>query len=232
MSELGEYLHQLRGTMSLREASQRSNGRISHAAITQAEKGINSHGKPFTPSAETLKEFAKLYNVSVNKLMKLAGYIDQDNAESISDSQIVDEDGQFEVSSDFVSVYGDIHAGAATWADEDIIGRVPVTKELIMRYGRNNLFALRIKGDSMNQVLLNGYVAIFAKDCALENGDIVAVLIDGDDATIKRYKQTSAAVIFEPESTNPIHRPYFFPKSGPQDFKILGKYLYATTQLL
>lgn len=169
-------------------------------------------------------------SISTDDIVKLAKLFGKTVDYMLSDDE--DEDTSFEVASDFVSVYGDIHAGAATWADEDIIGRVPVTKELIMRYGRNNLFALRIKGDSMNQVLLNGYVAIFTKDCALENGDIVAVLIDGDDATIKRYKQTSAAVIFEPESTNPVYRPYFFPKTGPQDFKILGKYLYATTQLL
>lgn len=174
------------------------------------------------PDPDMLAKIANLFHTSVD-------YIIGTNS---SASQSEGGDPGLIIADDYIKVYGDIHAGEAAWASQDIIGRIPVTKELIMRYGRNNLFALRIKGDSMNQVLLNGYVAIFAKDCALENGDIVAVLIDGDDATIKRYKQTSAAVIFEPESSNPVHRPYFFPKTGPQDFKILGKYLYATTQLL
>lgn len=227
MSELGDYLRQLRGTMSLREASQRSHGRISHAAITQAEKGINSHGKPFTPSAETLKEFAKLYNVSTTKLMKMAGYIEKSsdlpsNAIPIS-SEVADQP---------VMVYGEIQAGIAKWAEQDIIGQINVTKSFAKRYGAKNLFALQVDGESMNREIPNGYTAVFSKDLEPESGDIVAVMIDSESATIKRFRETSLAVMFEPSSWDSSFKPYVFPKDGIQDFKIIGKFLYATSECI
>ena len=170
--------------------------------------------------SEELKRLAAIFGTSTDYIL------------GVTNSPAADEDAEFEITDDNVSVYGEIHAGEAAWAEQNIIGKVPVSKSVVMRYGKNNLFALRIKGDSMNHVLLDGYVAVFAKDTTIENNDIVAVLIDHEDATIKRFTQTSAAVIFEPDSTNPTHQPYFFPKSEPQDFEILGKYIYATTQLI
>ncbi|KRK71879.1 helix-turn-helix domain-containing protein [Lacticaseibacillus nasuensis] len=219
MSELGDYLRQLRGNMSLREASERSNGRISHAAITQAEKGINSHGKPFTPSAETLNELAKLYDVSPSKLMAMAGYLDSQ-----------DKQPELVIADDSIKVYGEIHAGEASWAEQNIIGKIPVTKEMVMRYGRKNLFGLKIVGESMNRRLLPGYTAVFCKDQRPEAGDIVAVLIDHEDGTVKVYQETSLAVMFAPASYDPTFKPYVFRKDEPQDFQILGVYLFSTDQ--
>lgn len=227
MSELGDYLRQLRGTMSLREASQRSHGRISHAAIAQAEKGINSHGKPFTPSAETLKEFAKLYNVSTTKLMKMAGYIEKP---SDLPSNVIPVSN--EVADQPVMVYGEIQAGVAKWAEQDIIGQINVTKSFAKRYGAKNLFALQVNGESMNREIPNGYTAVFSKDLEPESGDIVAVMIDSESATIKRFRETSLAVMFEPSSWDPSFKPYVFPKDGIQDFKIIGKFLYATSECI
>lgn len=69
-------------------------------------------------------------------------------------------------------------------------------------------------------------VAVFARDVEIESGDIVAVLIDGQDATIKKYRETSMAVMFEPQSYDPSFQPIIFQKSGFQDFRILGKMVY------
>lgn len=219
MSELGDYLRSLRGGMSLREASERSNGRVSFAAISQAEKGINSHGKPYIPTADTLKELARLYGVSPNKLMAMAGYVD-----------VHPDEPNIVIADDYIKVYGEIHAGEAAWAEQDIIGRIPITKEMVMRYGRSNLFALRVVGDSMNQKIPAGFYAVFCKDTEPETGDIVAVLIDHEDATVKQYQRTSQAVIFSPMSYDPRFQPYVFRKDEEQDFEILGTYLFSTDQ--
>lgn len=221
---LGDYLRELRGKRSLREVAAASHGAISHTGISQAERGVNGLGKPSKPMPETLKILADLYGVDATKLLQMADYLP-------SDYQLPDQP-EFETTDVTVKVYGEIHAGEAAWADENIIGRVPITREMRLKYGAENLFALRIKGDSMNNVLLGGYVAIFAKDCPITNGDIVAVLIDHEDATVKRYHMTSAGVLFEPDSTNPVHQPYFFSKDDVQDFEVLGRYIYATTLLI
>ncbi|MFT8493535.1 MAG: XRE family transcriptional regulator [Liquorilactobacillus nagelii] len=125
-----------------------------------------------------------------------------------------------------VKVYGAIHAGGPMWAEQNVIGEVTVTEKIKKDYGIENLFALIVKGQSMNKHIPEGVVAIFAKDMNIENGDIVAVLIDGQDATIKQYKETSMAVMFVPQSFDESFNPIVIPKQGEQDFRILGKMVY------
>lgn len=221
MSKLGDRLRQLRGPLSLREAAGRTNGRLSHSTIAQAERGLNGQGKPFTPTAETLTELARVYGADLNELFELAGYnvhVDPSHAPEIT------------IADDYIKVYGDIHAGEAAWAEQDIIGRIPITKEMVMRYGRSNLFALRVVGDSMNQKIPAGFYAVFCKDKEPEPGEIVAVLIDHESATVKQYQRTSQAVIFSPMSYDPRFQPYTFRKDEEQDFEILGTYLFSTDQ--
>lgn len=76
-NELGEYLRSLRGKRSLREIAALSNGELSHNVISTAEKGVGTHGQPYTPSAEKLKVFARIYNVPAIKLLSMAGYTEE-----------------------------------------------------------------------------------------------------------------------------------------------------------
>lgn len=170
-------------------------------------------------------------------LLKLAGYfnVSTDYLLGKSNNKLSLSNGSapvnFSVAKQSIPVYGMIHAGEPTFADQYIIGETPITDKIIDKYGRDNLFALQVDGDSMSKVIAPGFIAVFAKDCEVENGDICAVLVDGENATLKRFKETSKAVILEPESFNPIYKPLIFPKNTDQDFRILGKYVFATSLL-
>ncbi|MEY2374561.1 LexA family protein [Lentilactobacillus buchneri] len=170
-------------------------------------------------------------------LLKLAGYfnVSTDYLLGKSNNKLSLSNGSapvnFSVAKQSIPVYGMIHAGEPTFADQYIIGETPITDKIIDKYGRDNLFALQVDGDSMSKVIAPGFIAVFAKDCEVENGDICAVLVDGENATLKRFKETSKAVILEPESFNPIYKPLIFPKNIDQDFRILGKYVFATSLL-
>ena len=170
-------------------------------------------------------------------LLKLAGYfnVSTDYLLGKSNNKLSLSNGSapvnFSVAKQSIPVYGMIHAGEPTFADQYIIGETPITDKIIDKYGRDNLFALQVDGDSMSKVIAPGFIAVFAKDCEVENGDICAVLVDGENATLKRFKETSRAVILEPESFNPIYKPLIFSKSIDQDFRILGKYVFATSLL-
>lgn len=229
--ELGDYLKEARGEMSLREASKRSENTdnpISHTMIAAIEKGINSRGNEVKPKPEDLETLSKIYHVDFLTLMAKAGYL---GSMKLSDKPKITTDGAEQLIADAtepVPVYGIIHAGEAKFADQNIIGKVSVSPSFIRKYGHESLFALQIKGDSMNRRIPNGFAAVFSKDCAIDNGDIVAVLIDHEDATIKRYRKTSTAVIFEPESYDPTYQPYIFRSNQEQDYKILGRYLFST----
>jgi repressor LexA len=195
---------------------------VSASQISRIENGIQN-----SPTVETIKKLSAALHDSDGQLLKAT--LGTTDKPSPLDRLIAHTSEHINMATEPIQVYGTIHAGNAVWADEDIIGEVMVSPRLVQEYGRGNLFALQITGDSMNKVVPSGYIGIFAKDCSVESGDIVAVLIDGDDATIKRYRNTSRAVIFEPDSYNPAYQAYTFLKSGEQDFRVLGKFIGATS---
>lgn len=239
MTDLGRYLSEIRNKrhISLRDLAKQSelcDVPISHSTLWAIEKGKNSRGNVPHPNPNQLKTISTIYHVDYEKLMNLAGYtpsVDKLTVEPTSDGATISATTKWITSHETLDVYGKITAGIPTFADEHIIGQTIIPDDLIRRYGRDNLFALQVNGDSMSRVIAPGFIAVFAKDCGIDNGDICAVLVDGENATLKRFKETSKAVILEPESFNPIYKPLIFPKNIDQDFRILGKYVFATSLL-
>lgn len=229
--ELGDYLKEARGDLSLREAAKRSENTdnpISHTMISSIEKGVNSRGNEIKPTPENLQTLATIYHVNFLTLMAKAGYLGSMQLAGEPKVTVEGAEQLIEDATDYVSVYGTIHAGEAKFADRNIIGRVSLAPSFVHKYGRLHLFALQVKGDSMNKRIPDGFAAVFCNDLQVENGDIVAVLIDHQDATVKRYRKTSTAVMFEPDSYDPAYQPYIFQKAEEQDYTILGKYLFST----
>lgn len=82
-----------------------------------------------------------------------------------------------------IPVVGTIAAGKPITAEENIEAYIMLDQE----YKAD--FALRIKGDSMIDAGINdGDLALIIKDRPIDNGDIYAVLIDGDATLKKVYK--------------------------------------------
>lgn len=104
-----------------------------------------------------------------------------------------------------VPVVGKIAAGAPILADENIVDYLPVTVRHPEEY-----FALIVRGDSMiNAGIPNGsQVLVHIQDYA-ENGQIVACRVNGDEATLKRFRQTGGTVLLMPE--NPNYEPIIVP---------------------
>lgn len=74
MTELGELLKNLRGRLSLREASKLTG--LSYSYISSLEKGEHPRTKaPIKASPESLRSLAKAYKYSYEELMKVAGYL-------------------------------------------------------------------------------------------------------------------------------------------------------------
>ncbi|MFP5261630.1 MAG: transcriptional repressor LexA [Blastocatellia bacterium] len=72
--------------------------------------------------------------------------------------------------------------------------------------GRGRTFALRVRGDSMigEQIRDGDFVVVESRQTA-ENGQTVVALIDGSDATVKRFYQERGRVRLEP--ANPRYKP-------------------------
>ena len=98
-----------------------------------------------------------------------------------------------------VPVVGRIAAGLPLYAQQEWDGGVVVDTAL---FRGENLFALRIKGDSMQGVgIFDGDVAVCEPRQYAENGDIVAALINGEEATVKRFFLRKDHVLLKPENS-------------------------------
>ena len=105
-------------------------------------------------------------------------------------------------------------AGARRWREIPIIGRVAAGLPMYaqqewegalvvdaMVYRGANLFALRIKGDSMIEVgILDGDLAICEPRQFARDGEIVVALIGGEEATVKRFFLHDDHVELRPEN--------------------------------
>ncbi|KXK27306.1 MAG: LexA repressor [candidate division WS6 bacterium OLB20] len=124
-----------------------------------------------------------------------------------------------------MNILGYANAGAPlVYAEEQKIGVLRIDKSLLPV--TKNVFALVVKGDSMNRrklngtALTNGNYAIVANDQPVSNGDVVLAIIDGC-ATIKSYRRDGGIIVLYPESTNSAHRPIYL--SSDSDGTIYGK---------
>lgn len=86
-------------------------------------------------------------------------------------------------------------------------------------------FTLLCKGDSMiNARIFDGDIVCIRQQPEVENGEIAAVLIDGEfdgEATLKRVKLFDDHIVLEPE--NPQYRPFAFWGDEMERVHILGK---------
>lgn len=120
-------------------------------------------------------------------------------------------------------ILGRIPAGIPVDAVEDMEGIVDVPTSLVDRFGGQNLFALLIQGESMNKVVANGSIGIFYKTGSVENNTLVAVSINGDDVTLKRYIRADSFIILKPESFLDKFEIKTYEQGDNGDFRIVGK---------
>ena len=109
---------------------------------------------------------------------------------------------------------GRIAAGAPILAEENVEEEIAVPGMLT---ASGDCFLLKVQGESMTKVgILDGdYVVIRSQpDCA--DGEIVAALCDGEEATVKRLDHVAGRVRLSPE--NDSMEPFY-----PDRVDVLGK---------
>lgn len=115
-----------------------------------------------------------------------------------------------------IPIIGTIMAGKPGLAYEEIQGYVDADDLYLGRLGFDDVFALRVKGDSMIDAgILEGDIAIIKKSPHAQNGDVVAALLDNNEVTLKRLR--SKAGKFHLEAANANYPPIF------EEFKVIGK---------
>lgn len=120
-------------------------------------------------------------------------------------------------------VYGQISAGQPNWVEECIEGRLMLDPDLMGIVNPEEHFFLRVNGESMNKIIRNGAFALIHKQDSVESGEIAVVLVNGYDATLKKFTRQGELIILEPQSNDETFKTQVYDKTTP--IKILGKYV-------
>lgn len=90
---------------------------------------------------------------------------------------------------------------------------------------RKGCFWLVVAGNSMNRLFPEGSLVLIDPDAEVRGGDVAAVFVNGDDATIKRIEYDSGVVTLYPESYDTEYRPRVIDQSDPDapDVRVIGR---------
>lgn len=120
-------------------------------------------------------------------------------------------------------IYGKISAGQPNWAEECLDGYLPIDPNLMNIVNPEECFFLKINGESMNKVIKNGAYALIRKTDFVENGEIAVVLVNGFDATLKKFTKQGDVIVLEPMSDDPTITTQVYNKDT--SIKVIGKYI-------
>jgi repressor LexA len=98
-----------------------------------------------------------------------------------------------------VPVMGRIAAGTPVAAIQTRSHDIGIPADLL---SAGEHFALEVRGDSMFEAgILDGDLALIRRTETAESGDIVVALIDGEEATLKRFRRRGASIALEPANS-------------------------------
>lgn len=104
---------------------------------------------------------------------------------------------------------GDVAAGAPLIPETRAL---PVEVPNSIHRERDDLFVLRVRGDSMmSDAILDGDLVVLQRKAEVRNGERVVALIDGEEATLKEYRKDKQGVWLIPH--NPELQPVCYEPS-------------------
>ena len=181
--------------------------KINNTTVYRVSKATGIPGSTFTdwkngrsfPKSDKLRKIADHFEVSIDQLL---------GTDSGKSSEIA---GYMSVKArKMVPVIGEIRAGSPIITNETLLGREFADVE-----SADDYFYLKVRGDSMKDSgIIDGCLVLFRKQSYAESGDIVACLVDGDSATIKRFVQEGKSITLKPENRD--YRPI---KLSTDDFE-------------
>ncbi len=120
-----------------------------------------------------------------------------------------------------IPVLGRVVAGIPIEAIEEIIDWEEIPQKLA---ASGKFFALRVCGHSMEPGILEGDIVIVRQQEDVDNYDTAIVLVNGDEATVKRVKKQKEGITLIATNTS-VYEPHFYSNQEIHDLpvKILGK---------
>ncbi len=166
---------------------------ISNSTFSDWKKGRSA------PKADKLRLIADYFGVSLDALV--GG--DVPSSSDMKSYRTI-------VARKMVPIIGEIRAGSPIITNETLLGY-----ELADIDDADDFFYLSVVGDSMkNCGMVEGSLVLFRKQQYAEDGDIVACLVGGECATVKRFRRRNKKLLLVPE--NEDYKPIVL---TPEDFE-------------
>ena len=163
--------------------------------------------------------FAEWYNGNIypriDKIQILANYFDIQKSDLVENREKLRSNEKR-----LFPILGKVKAGYNYLASENMIGTITIDEPLS---DPENYYALKVVGDSMQPILFQDDIVIVHQQNDVENGQIAIILIDDEEATIKKVIKTETGIRLE--AFNPYYPPREFTYEDIKKIpiKIIGK---------
>lgn len=206
MSDFARNLKRLRKSTgyTLEELADALNARFgslySKGTISKWENGTD-------PNMDSVRNLSTFFGVSLDELLGIK--VDP------SDISLADQ---------LLPILGYIAAGEPLFAEQHILGYSPCPS--FIRSKNKKMFYLRVRGSSMDKEFPDGSNVLVEQGAEVVSGDIAVVMVNGDDATVKRIKFMGDSVVLIPSSNNPEYYAQVYDVARDQ-VRIVGKVIGA-----
>lgn len=197
MKSIGERIKDARKSAGLTQLELAKKTELSRSYIGDIEKDR------YNPSVSTLQLIATATNTPLENLLP--------------SSKMASSTGR----GVRIPVLGRVVAGIPLEAVEEILDYEEITPELA---ATGDFFALKIRGHSMEPRMLDGDVVIVRRQDDVDSGDVAIVLVNGNEATVKRVKKQEDGITLIATNTS-VYEPHFYSNKEIQSLpvQILGK---------
>lgn len=208
---LGEIIKKYRKENNLSLRAFASKCGLSYTYISMLEKNIDYRtGKPIAPTLDSVKYISNAMGIPIDDLLKM-----------------LDDEQEFKLNEDvspnnlsIIPILGTVKAGYDWLAEENVVDYIALKENIpnIKEY-----YALRITGDSMLPLLSDGDLVIVHDQDDVESGQTAVVLINGDEATVKKVIKTNEGI--ELHAMNPYYpvKKFTYDEMNTVPVKIIGR---------
>ncbi len=177
---------------------------ISKATLSEWKKGT------YTPKSAKLQKIADYFGVTMDYLV--TGKEPSSSPDAVR-----------------IPVLGRVAAGIPLKAITDITDYEEISPRMVR--GDSEFYGLEIKGNSMEPRIREGDHIIFRAQPDAENGDVVVVLVNGDDAVCKKLRKYDHGI--DLCSFNPAYEPIYFSNEQIEQLPvtIIGKVVELRAKL-
>jgi len=184
MEELGRLVRRLREERGWSQGQLAMRAQVDKSEISHIERGTRKH-----VSARVVRSLARAFRQPEELFLIAAGYLDAGPQVDMTPVGATVR----------IPVLGEVRAGLPLFAEQHIEEWKEVPASLV---GDGTYFFLRVRGDSMEPTFQEGGYLLVRAEPDVDDGKVAVVMV-GDEATVKRgYKRDSHVIL---KADNPAY---------------------------